>query len=150
MKNFGKKICCLLVFLLLTSFAIADEALKPGSQLITQGLELTLTHYEVARSQPVVFVHFEVRNSSTEPLTCDWRDLVYLIEADGNKRSSNYDALVDLGHGLTRTAGPFPLAAKRRAKLAVPFLLSDDSLPGVLELVDGRRSQTLKARSKAR
>ncbi len=150
MKNFGKKISCLLVFLFLTLFALAEETLKPGSRFTAQGLELTMTHYEVARNQPVVFVHFEVRNSSTEPLTCDWRDLVYLIEADGNKKSSNYDALVDLGHGLTRTAGPFPLAAKRRAKIAVPFLLSGDSLPGVLELVDGRRSQTLKARGKAR
>ena len=129
----------LLYFILHTS-VWAETGFGNGSHYNFQELQITLTHYEVARSQPVVFVHFQVKNPEREDKTCTWKDLITLIAADGSRISSNYDALVDLGNGPTRTTGPFTVRGRQRVKISVPFLVRAEDFPARLELPDGRQS----------
>ena len=137
-------------FLLLTLYFSTTVHAVPtfgnGANFTHESLQVTLTHYEAAKRQPILFVHFEVKNPESEPKICAWKELVTLVRADGSRLTSNYDALVDLGTGATRTVGPFTLAARRKAKVAVPFLLAPDDLPANLELPDGRQSPIIPAR----
>lgn len=135
-------LCCTAVY--------AAPTFGNGAEFTLEELEVTLTHYEVAKNQPVIFAHFQVKNPTSEPKTCSWKDLVSLVRTDGSQFQSNYDALVDLGTGATRTVGPFTLPPRRKARVAVPFLLGDNDLPARLELADGRQSALIPARRKRR
>lgn len=132
--------------LIFCSTVHANPRFDNGTSYLWEGFEVRLTHFELARKEPVVFVHFQVKNFSSEDKICHWKELVTLVEAGGDRLSSNYDALVDLGNGLTRTVGPFTVPARRRVKISVPFLLQRENLPAVLELPDGRRSAPLLPR----
>ena len=49
-----------------------------GAVFTLEELEVTITHYEVAKNRPVIFAHFQVKNPTSEPKTCSWKDLVSL------------------------------------------------------------------------
>lgn len=98
------------------------------------GCEIEVRNVEVGRDNAHFLVHSLVRNRGREVAEVDWRRLFLLHLADGRTMTTNYDALVDRGGGLTRTTGPFPVEPGRRYQLTVPFLLYPEDFPVRLEI----------------
>ena len=134
----------LLVFLglvLLASPIMAEDVLKPNTSVNIGELEVLMRNWDLAKSKKIVFVHFVVRNRGKMDQRCDWRDLAWLVKADGELMASNYDALVDSGTGFVRATGPVVIPkGGRRVKISVPFLIGKTDLPARIQTSNGRRS----------
>lgn len=141
MRNLGLAV----LVLMLTSMAGASP-FAHGVDFAYDELTVHFVNYEVPRSKPYLIAHFRVANLTKEEKVCDWRSLSCLRRADGEVLWPNYDALVDLGHGMTRTNGPFVMALGQKATIAVLFMLGPQDLPGKLVLADGQESIMIEFR----
>lgn len=130
----------LLLFVLLTFPVLAEEGFRTNVLYHLEPFEVRLINWELTRDRAHLLVHFEVRNPTSEEHRCDWGELVFLRRQDGTGMASNYDALVDMGGGLTRTVGPFLMKKRSKVRVTVPFFLGEGDLPGRLELPDGKTS----------
>ncbi len=130
----------LFLCLLLSAPLAADEGFRTNVTYELEPFQVRLINWELTRDKKHLIVHFEVHNPTAEEHRCDWKDLVALRRADDSVMSSNYDALVDMGGGLTRTVGPFLMQKRSKVRVTVPFFLGPGDLPGRLELPDGQTS----------
>lgn len=111
------------------------------------GCSVEVRNVEVGRENAHFLVHCLIKNPGREVAEVDWRRMFRLHLADGRTMTSNYDALVDRGGGLTRTTGPFPVEPGRRYQLSVPFLLYPEDFPVRLEIEGEGLGPEVRARS---
>ncbi len=109
--------------------------------LVFNEVEVQILNWEVTRDRKALLLHARLRCVAKEAIYFPWKDLVVVENSKGQSYSPNYDALVDRnGAGLTRTFGEFKLAPREKARITIPFNLSDNEFPLRLRLPDGRLS----------
>lgn len=118
----------------------AEEGFGNNVSYPMEPFQVRMINWELTRGKKHLLVHFEVKNPTGEEHRCDWQQLIFLRRQDDSTMNSNYDALVDMGGGLTRTVGPFLMKKRSKVRVTVPFFLGQGDLPGRLELPDGRTS----------
>lgn len=118
-----------------------EQAWKYPLEIEFEGVKVQILNWEFAQKKRMLIVHAALKSQSRDEVYFPWQELFTMETADERRFRPNYDALVDRnGAGLTRTVGDFPLAAGRKARLSVLFLLGEKDLPARLLLPDGRRS----------
>jgi hypothetical protein len=137
-----RKLLTFIAVLTLSSFVLGEEpAWKYPQTFVFESVEVNLLNWEITRDRKAVLVHAKLRSQAAEPIYFHWQDLITLENTKGQKYGPNYDALVDRnGAGLTRTVNEFRLAPREKARITIPFEVTEVEFPLRLVLPDGRKS----------